>query len=79
MLVLFLQEWTHLEHAGLGQILAPFTEKQVQEFLAVASVNTGHLHQEGMKGKSTSIPGLDEPSEQAVREEASCCICLQLG
>lgn len=79
MLLLFLQEWTCLGHTGLSQILAPFTVKKVQDFLDVASVNTGHLHQKGMKGKSTSTPGLDEPSERAVRAEASCCICFQLG
>lgn len=48
----------------IGQILAPFTEKQVQESLTVASVNAGHLHQKGMKGKSTSIPGLMNPQSE---------------
>lgn len=33
----------------------------------------------GNKRESTSTPGLGEPSERAVRAEASCCSCLQLG
>lgn len=40
MHLLFLQERFHLECTGSGQILAPFTEKQLQDLLAVASVNT---------------------------------------
>lgn len=61
--LLLAQERTPPEHAGLGQILATFTAKQVQDFSAVPSVTTGHLCQRRRKGKSTSTPGLSAQRE----------------